>query len=256
MSQADKARQFADLHVPGSPVVLYNIWDAGSAKAIADAGAKAVATGSWSVAAAHGYSDGQAIPIDLALQVISRIVETVDLPVSLDFEGGYAESPEGIEANIARVLETGAIGINFEDQVVGGSGLHPVEAQSANITAARRAADSAGIPFFINARTDLFLKQKDRAKHGELIAEAKDRAAAYAEAGASGFFAPGLADPDLIGGLCETSSLPVNIIMFDGVPAVDMLASLGVARVSYGPRPYVWAMADVAERFRGISTGS
>ena len=93
MTQAEKARYFKSLHVPGAPVVLYNIWDAGSAKAIAEAGAVALATGSWSVAAAQGYGDGQAIPLDFALQIIRRIAETVDLPLSVDFEGAYAVDP-------------------------------------------------------------------------------------------------------------------------------------------------------------------
>ncbi len=251
MSQADRARQFADLHVPGSPLVLYNIWDAGGAKAIAEAGAKAVATGSWSVAAAQGYPDGQAIPLDLHLEIVSRIAATVGVPVTMDFEGGYAESPDGVAANIARVIATGAIGINFEDQIVGGEGLHAPEAQCERIAAVRRVADEAGVPLFVNARTDLFLKEKDRARHGDLVPAAIERGAAYAESGGSGFFVPGLVDPDLIGAVCEASSLPVNVMM-RGTPAIDVLAGLGVARISYGPGPYVQAIADLSERFAAI----
>lgn len=256
MTQAEKARDFAALHVPGNPLVLYNIWDAGGAKAIAKAGAKALATGSWSVAAAQGYADGQAIPLDMALQIVSRIAATVDLPLTVDFEGGYAEAAAEAAANVTRVIEAGAIGINFEDQVVGGSGLHTAEAQSERIAAVRQAAEAAGIPLFINARTDLFLKEKDRGKHEGLIAEAEARAAAYAEAGASGFFAPGLVDPGLIGGLCKAVSLPVNIMMIDGAPATEALAAAGVARVSYGPAPYFEAMARLAERYREIAGGA
>ncbi len=198
---------------------------------------------------------GQSIPMGLALQVVSRIAATVDLPVTMDFEGGYAEAPEEVAANVARVIGAGVIGINFEDQVVGGSGLHAVEAQSARIEAVRRVARDAAIPFFINARTDLFIKEKDRGRHGALLSEARERAAAYAEAGASGFFAPRLTDPDLIGALCEASPLPVNIMMTDGAPAIDALAGLGVARISYGPGPYVQAMAALAERFAAIAGG-
>ncbi len=255
MTQAEKARQFAALHVPGSPLILYNIWDAGGAKAIAGAGAKAIATGSWSVADAHGYPDGQAIPLDLALRVVDRIVATVDLPVTLDFEGGYAEAPDAVAANVARVVEAGVIGINFEDQVVGGEGLHPIEAQSARIAAIRRMAEEAGVPLFINARTDLFIKEKDRGRHGDLLGEARERVAAFAEAGASGFFVPRLADPDLIGAVCESSPLPVNVMMAGGVPGIGDLAGLGVARVSYGPGPYVQAMAALAEQYAAIAGG-
>ena len=251
MSQAEKARRFADLHVPGSPLVLYNIWDSGGAKAIVDAGAKAVATGSWSVAAAQGYPDGQAIPLDLHLQIVSRIAATVEVPVTMDFEGGYAESPDAVAANIARVIATGAIGINFEDQIVGGEGLYAPDAQCDRIAAVRRAAEDADVPLFVNARTDLFLKQRDRDRHADLLAETKERAAAYAEAGASGFFAPGLVTPDLIAALCESATLPVNVMMMDGAPSIEALAATGVARVSFGPGPYFQAMAGLAERFKG-----
>lgn len=253
MTQAEKARRFADLHVPGTPVVLYNIWDAGGARTLAEAGAKAIATASWSIAAAHGYSDGQDIPLNLYLQIVSRVTDTVDLPVTMDFEGGFAEAPQDVAANATRVIGAGAIGINFEDQVVGGSGLHAPAFQSERIAAMRRAAEAADMPLFINARTDLFLKEGDRAKHQDLMAETKERASAYAEAGASGFFAPGLVDPDLIGALCEAVDLPVNILMIGGAPSVSVLASLGVARVSYGPGPYREAQRRFADRFREIS---
>ena len=249
MTQAEKARHFAQLHQPGTPLVLYNIWDAGGAKAVVEAGAQAVATGSWSVAAAQGYGDGEKIPLDFVLQIIERIAATVEVPVTLDFEGGYAETPEDLATNITRVIEAGAVGINFEDQVVGGSGLHPQDAQSARIAAIREAAESAGVPLFINARTDLFLKERDQEKHADLMEEAKARATAYANAGASGFFVPGLAKAEFIGEICGATDLPVNVMMKDGVPSIAELGSLGVGRISYGPGPYFTAMKDLAERY-------
>ena len=124
MSQTDKFRAFAALHVPGDPFILYNIWDAGSAKAVAEAGAKAIATGSASVAAAQGFTDAEGLPIGLALANAAQIVAAVELPVTVDFEGAYAVEPEGVAANMKRLAATGAIGCNFEDQVVGGEGLH------------------------------------------------------------------------------------------------------------------------------------
>ncbi len=251
MDQHEKAVLFAELHKPGDPIVLFNIWDAGSARAVAEAGAKGIATGSWSVAAAGGYPDGQSLPLDLAIENIRRIVDSVGLPVTLDFEGGYAESQEELKANIGRVIEAGVIGINFEDQVVGGEGLYPVEQQSARIRAIREAANEVGIPLFINARTDIFLKTLPGPHTPEQIDEALSRADAYAAAGASGFFAPGLRDAQLIRSLCERSPLPVNIMVMPDAPSNAELAALGVARISYGPGPYrkmiEWLKSQAAE---------
>ena len=255
MTQAQKARDFAALHMPGTPVVLYNIWDAGGARAIAEAGATAIATGSWSVAAAHGYADGQQIPMDLVLRIAARIAASVDLPVTLDFEGGYAEAPDEVAANVARVIEAGVVGINLEDQVVGTGALQSPAAQSARIGAVRRAAQAAQVPLFINARTDLFLKEHERTKHAGLVQQAAERAAAYAQAGASGFFVPGLVDADLIGAICQATPLPVNAMMMAGAPPAADLAAAGVARISFGPGPYVAAMAGLAERFRSAVAG-
>src|SRR5207302_10241965 len=152
---ASKFETFAALHVAGNPVVLYNIWDAGSALAVAAAGAKALATGSHPVADASGWPDGQQVPIDFALANAERIVNAVELPVTIDFEGGYAVDPEEVGRNVARLAGTGAVGCNFEDQVVGGEGLHPLDRQDRRIAAIRRAG---GDQFVINARTDCFLK--------------------------------------------------------------------------------------------------
>lgn len=238
MTQKEKAEAFKSLHVKGSPVILFNIWDAGSARTIEQAGAKAIATGSWSVAAAHGFDDGEKIPLALVLANIKRIVDSVAVPVTLDFETGYATDLSGLKENIREVIAAGAIGINFEDRIIGADDLQTIENQAARIRAVREAADDASIPFFINARTDVFLKTYP-AKHDEgQLEEALQRGAAYAEAGASGLFAPGLRDPELIAKLCERSSLPVNILVLPDTPPTKKMAELGVARISYGSGPY------------------
>ena len=238
MTQREKAETFRSLHVKGSPVILFNIWDAGSARILEQVGAKAIATGSWSVAAAHGFEDAEKIPLELVLTNIKRIVESVALPVTLDFETGYATDVSALKENIRNVIAAGAIGINFEDRIIGGKELQTIEDQSARIKAIREAADETSIPLFINARTDVFLKTYP-AKHDEgQLDEALRRAAAYAEAGASGFFAPGLRDPELIEKLCERSPLPVNILALPDTPPAQTMAQLGVARISYGAMPY------------------
>ncbi|MBX4865936.1 isocitrate lyase/phosphoenolpyruvate mutase family protein [Rhizobium bangladeshense] len=252
MNQTEKAKAFAALHRKGDPIVLYNIWDAGTAKAVADAGAKALATGSWSVAAAHGFADGEKLPMSVLVETAKSITDAVDLPLSVDFEGAYSADPQGAAANVAKLMEVGAIGINFEDRVVSGEGLYPIESQAARIRAIRAMADRKGMPFFINARTDLFLAESDLSKHAGLVDEAIQRGRAYAAAGGSGFFVPGLIDPGLIEKICAASSLPVNVMMRAGAPDVKTLAELGVGRISYGPGPYRLMMERLRQEAAAI----
>jgi 2-methylisocitrate lyase-like PEP mutase family enzyme len=240
-----KFETFAALHVPGSPVILYNVWDPGSAKVVAEAGARAIATGSASVAQAHGYEDAESLPLALALANAGRVAAAVDLPVTIDFEGAYAVAQGDVAANMAKLAATGAIGCNFEDQIVGGEGLHPIPVQAARIAAARAAI---GAGFFINARTDIFLKSRDH--DAAKVDAALERAAAYAEAGASGFFAPGLADLKLLEKLCAASPLPVNFMAWPGTPPAAEIAATGIARISHGPFPWKLAMQALAEAAR------
>lgn len=251
MSQIDKAIKFSNLHVKGTPVLLYNAWDAGSAKAAVRAGASAVATSSWAMAAAHGHTDGESIPVSLVREIVSRIASAVEVPVSVDFEGGYSASESGLSDNIARLLELGVVGINFEDRVVSGEGLYAVDVQARRIAAIRSAASKAGVPLFINARTDLFLG-RGTPDPKDSMAAALDRGAAYAAAGASGYFVPGVKDEGLIGRLSERVELPVNVMMMSGVPSPKRLGELGVARVSWGHVPYVDAIASFERSAKAI----
>jgi 2-methylisocitrate lyase-like PEP mutase family enzyme len=235
MNQSDKAGAFTELHVPGNPVILFNVWDAGSAQAVARAGAKAIASGSASVAGALGFKDGEDVPLETALSNAGRIVAAVDLPVTIDFEGGYAVEPQEMARNVARLAQTGAIGCNFEDQVVGGSGIHPVDVQVRRISAIRQ---TVGGDFFINARTDFFLQAKPDAHDSALADAAIERARAYADAGASGFFIPGLTDLALVERIVRASPLPVNAMTWPGAPSNRQWADAGIARISYGPGPF------------------
>ena len=245
MNQTDKARRFAELHVQGAPLRLYNAWDAGSAKAILDAGARAIATSSWAVAEAQGYRDGEDIPLKFVEQITARIAAVVDAPVTVDFEGGYSEDDAELAENISRLLDLGIVGVNFEDRVVKGTGLYDVVRQARRIETLREVAERNGIALFINARTDLFLGQGG--EPATSVAAALVRAAAYAAAGASGFFVPGLRDDKLIGRICDGVTLPVNVMVMDGVPSVARLTELGVSRVSYGAIPYIRTMGALKQ---------
>jgi len=244
MSQFDT---FAAIHVAGDPLVLFNAWDAGSAVAVAKAGAKAIATGSASVAMANGFGDGQELPMEFALENARRIVDSVDLPVTVDFEGAYSADPTQGARNMLRLKETGAVGCNFEDQVVGGEGLHPINVQAARIGAAR---DAVGPEFFINVRTDLFLKAKQEMHDEAMLDEAIARARAYAGAGASGFFVPMLGNLDYLRRLCVESPVPVNFMTYPGCPSNAEVAATGVARISHGPFPYMDLMGRFEEMAR------
>jgi len=236
-----KADAFHALHVRGRPVVLLNIWDAGSASAVAAGGAPALATGSWSVAAAHGFADGEKLPLDLAIDNLRRITAATTLPVSVDLESGYGADEAMVAATIVRAIEAGAIGCNLEDSHPADGTLRDIAGQVRRLRAARAAADAQMKGFFINLRTDVFF-QKDVAHDAAAVARAAERARAYAEAGADGLFAPGLVDAPLIEKLVTASPLPLNIMMSGNTPALDVLARCGVARVSHGPGPYAQAM--------------
>lgn len=255
MTDADTTARFhafARLHVAGDPLVLFNVWDPGSARAAAAAGARAIATGSASVAAAFGHGDGEELPLDLVLANAARIVGATPLPTSIDFEGGYAAAPEDVRRNAAALRATGAIGCNFEDQRIGGDGLHTTGFQAERIASFRA---GAGAAFFLNARTDLFL-QAPRDAHDAALADAAiERAHAYAAAGADGFFVPGLVDLALLARICAASPLPVNYFAMPGGRTRDEVAAIGVARISHGPFPYRLAMRAFEEAARAALSG-
>ena len=239
---SSKYETFAALHVPGNPVILYNIWDVGSANAVVAAGAKALATGSHPVADANGWPDGQKVPLDFALANAKRIIDAVELPMTVDFESAYSDDPEQGAENVARLKATGAVGCNFEDQVIGGEGLHPLELQVRRIAAIRRAV---GDDFYINARTDLFLKTQTY--DDALIDQVVERGKAFADGGASGFFVPRLSDPKQIERVVREVPLPLNVIAFPGAPDKTVWADAGVARISHGPVPHRALMATLTE---------
>lgn len=245
----DKVAQFRALHVPGDPLVLFNVWDAGTARAVAGAGAKAIATGSYGVAEAQGFKDGETLPLDVALENLRRILSVTDLPVTIDMEAGYGDTPAEVGASVMRARELGAAGINMEDRMPGETALVPVAEQ------ARRLAAAAASGLFVNARCDVFRGRDVAADGAALVAETLERARVYTDAGASGLFVPFLGDAGCIAAICEGSPLPVNVLWRPEAGDRAALAALGVARISHGHQPWAAAMAWLAREASKVLGG-
>jgi 2-methylisocitrate lyase-like PEP mutase family enzyme len=252
-SHLDKTLAFRALHAPGGVLVLPNAWDVATARLAEDAGAAAVATTSAGVAWSLGAPDGDHLGRDLAAGLVARIVAAVEVPVTADIEGGYAPDPAGVAETVRAVLAAGASGINIED--AGGDGLRPAAEQAGRIAAAREAATAAGVPLYVNARIDTYLRAVgDPATR---LAATLDRAAAYLAAGADGIFVPGVADPETIAALAAGVDAPLNIMAGPGSPAVPELAKLGVARVSVGAAIALSAYAHAQRSIREVlATGT
>jgi 2-methylisocitrate lyase-like PEP mutase family enzyme len=239
MDQKTKAEAFGALHTGAEILVLPNAWDAASAAVMADAGAKAVATSSAAVAWSHGYPDGDALPLPLLLGTIAAVARVVSVPVTADIEGGYTDHLGQLGETIKAVIEAGAVGINLED------GRRDPDLHARKVEAARNAADATGVPLFINARTDVYLK--GLAEGDAAYTETVQRAERYRSAGASGVFVPGPSDEALIGRLAEAIELPLNIMLLPGLANAARLQALGVRRISSATAPFRAAYATVAK---------
>ncbi|MFE2881223.1 isocitrate lyase/phosphoenolpyruvate mutase family protein [Streptomyces sp. NPDC059272] len=243
----DRALAFRALHVPGRPLVLPNAWDAASARIVEDTGAAAVATTSAGVAWALGVPDGDLLGRERAVAVVARIAGSVAVPVSADIESGFAADPAGVADTVRAVLAAGAVGVNIEDALYGGEGvLRPVAEQAERIAAAREAADAEGVPLFVNARIDTFL----RGAGG--VDATLERAAAFRAAGADGIFVPGAVEPGTVKELADGIDAPLNVLVGPGAPPVAELAALGVARVSAGSSVALAAYAVVRRAAREL----
>ncbi len=223
------AATFHALHAGPGVLTLPNGWDAMSCRLLQEAGGKAVATSSAAVAWSLGYPDGDALPVPLLIQTLENIARVLSVPLTADIEGGYSDDPATVGETVARVIGAGAVGINLED---GGSApdLH-----ARKVEAARAAAVKAGVDLFINARTDVYLR--GLAQGEAAVAEVLKRGKLYADAGASGLFAPVVKNPDEIAALAKGTSLPLNVMSMPGVPDAAALAALGARRLSAGTGP-------------------
>jgi 2-methylisocitrate lyase-like PEP mutase family enzyme len=233
MNQREKADALRRLHTEPELLVLVNVWDAISARTVAAApGCRALATASWSIAAAYGVPDGEHLTRDEMLAAVERVTHAAELPVSADLERGYGADAAEVGATIEAAIAAGAVGCNLEDGTSDGA-LRPTEEHAGRVAAARDAGERAGVPIVINARTDVFLAEAVAPE--ERVDLALERGRAYVEAGGDCIFVPGAADPDDLRRLVEGMGAPVSVVAVPGVPAPAELRRIGVARLSQGP---------------------
>jgi 2-methylisocitrate lyase-like PEP mutase family enzyme len=230
---SERVAAFRALHAPGELLVLPNAWDAGSAALIESCGARAIATTSAAVSWSHGYPDGEKIPPAVLLQTVAEILHVVKIPVSVDIESGFSRAPDEVASFVLRVIELGAVGINLED------GTDSADLLAAKIAAIKSAAARAGRDVFVNARTDILLRQLVPAD--QAVAEVLARAERYVRAGADGLFVPLLAEPEAIRKITGAVDLPVNVLAIPSLAKAAELRELGVRRLSAGS-----AVAQVA----------
>lgn len=242
---ADRARTFAELHTAPEILRVVNIWDFVSAQAVAALPeTKALATAGHSIAATFGYEDGENIPLEVMLDMVGRIVAAVDVPVTADLDAGFGNPGE----TTRRAIGVGVVGANVEDRV------KPFDEAVAAVEAVIAAGEAEGVPFVLNARTDVFVKGGDRPLDDK-ITDAVKRGRAFLDAGATSVFVPGLLDAEttrrLVEGLGERR---LSVIGFPGALSAGEYEKLGVARISYGPltqRVALTALQDLAQDLYG-----
>lgn len=225
LRHAESAKSFHGLHREGL-LLIANAWDAGTARLIESCGAKALATTSAGVAWAHGYADGDYLPVRLLAGTVSEIARVISIPLSVDIEGGYSDDPATVNEAVGMIVDAGAVGINIED------GDAKPDLLAAKIEQAKQAGAKRGIDLFVNARTDVYLR--GLAPDDRRIEETLARAERYRAAGADGIFVAGVTKPDEIRALASAIPLPLNVLARPGLPDAAALASLGVRRLSAG----------------------
>ena len=231
MNQKEKAENLLSLHKREKLLVLPNIWDVSGAKLLQSIGFDAVATASASVAFANGFDDGENIGFKEHIEILKRIASAVDIPVTADFERGYVDETGDLAGNIKELIEAGIVGINIEDSMLEGGDLLEIGENCRRIETIRETAERSGVPFVINARTDVFLAGQFE---GNRTAEAIRRAASYETAGADCFYPIGCG-MDELKDLLQNVRLPINVFASNNALPLAELEKLGVSRVSNRP---------------------
>jgi 2-methylisocitrate lyase-like PEP mutase family enzyme len=233
---AERARVFRSLHQGERMLVLPNAWDVITARVFESGGFPAVGTTSFGIARAHGFRDGDNAAREVTLAMAGRMAAALTVPLSADIEGGYGETPEEVERQALLLIEAGVVGFNVEDgQAPAATPLADAARHGAKIAALKAAGAAAGVPVFVNARTDVFWLRTHTG--AAALDEALRRAETYLRAGADGIFIPGLVDRDAIGRAVQALDAPLNVLAGPRTPTGPELAALGVKRLSLGSGP-------------------
>ncbi len=246
----DNAKLFKGLHHNDKILVLPNIWDPWGAKLLESLGYAAVATASASIAFSNGYADGENISFKELLIILKKITRSVKIPVTADMESGYASNISMLEENIKQLIDAGISGINIEDSAHDDGNMISINAQCEKISCIKNTAMKIGVPLFINARTDVYLKANNLSTE-EKLAEVIRRGNAYKGAGADGFYPIFLKEKEGMKSIVKEVGLPVNILLLPGIPDFEILQTIGIARVSLGPgflKIAINAMKNIAEK--------
>ena len=268
MSQATKAQQLLSLHTNGTLLILPNVWNPIGARMLEAKGYSAVATASAAIAESLGYSDGEQLKLDTMLEMVTRIVRSVDVPITADFEAGYSDTIEGLQENISKLLDTGAVGLNFEDSFDDSAHLRPIAEQVERIQAVREVAERRSVHLVINARADSFFAEGFSSDE-ERIEDVVTRLNAYTKAGADCVYPVGRGDKETLKILRKRISAPINVLATAKTASLKDLQELGINRVSFGPYIFRSLLAKMSAMqdeilnmgnydivMNGLSTGS
>jgi 2-methylisocitrate lyase-like PEP mutase family enzyme len=257
--QKQKAALLLDLHHSGKLLILPNIWDSLGAMLLEDIGYAAIATASASVALANGYDDGENISFAELISILKKVASSVNVPVTADIESGYADNGGQLKKNIQQLIEAGIAGINIEDTDKQTKSLLPVEVQCERIKLIKNICEDMNTSLVINARTDVYLRNGDNSSSVSKLEETIKRGHAYKAAGADCFYPITMHNADEISYTVQQLQMPVNVIMMPGIPGLQDLQNMGVARVSLGPgflKIAIQAMKNLAvklQQYEGLS---
>lgn len=250
-----KAQKLHQLHHSGEMLILPNVWDPLGAILIEQMNYPVIATASAAIAYSNGYDDGEHLPFEDLLPILTKIVNSVDLPVTADIESGYASNETELNENIKRLIETGIVGINIEDTDKSTGKLIPTDVQCDRIRLIREVSDEMGVSLFINARIDAYIHGDQFKTVNEKLEESLKRGMAYKDATADCLFPIAIRQESDIKTLVDQLQMPINVLTIPGIPELKTLKEIGVARVSLGPsllKLAIKSMKNLAEKLHHL----